>query len=144
MGQGRWVPHARIMPPRKKIVAHRNQKARAQARKHLGTLQDLTIGQIILARYNEQVAAFLMFRMWLGLAIPFTFEQLEHQLCAYLEYMWVMGLSKSQAGFFLSGVQHALNVKKKFGAAWRLFAAWARMEPKGPGPTRVARTRQLG
>ena len=58
------------------------------------------------------------------MAIPAIFEQLELQICVYLEHMWIVGDTKSHAGYFLSAVEHQLHVRKTFGATWRFFAVW--------------------
>ena len=104
------------MGPKKKIRAQRTQAERMQARRHLGTLHQFMVGPTTLVRYGSAIAVFLWYRVLLNMVVPSTYEQLETQMCSYLDHLWSIGETKSTAGFFPSAVQYSLNVKRQFGA----------------------------
>ena len=58
------------------------------------------------------------------IALGVDYQELDWQMCAYIEFLWLQGQSKEIAAFLISGVQHFLLTKRKFPGANVLLRVW--------------------
>ncbi|CAK0812662.1 unnamed protein product, partial [Prorocentrum cordatum] len=63
-----------------------------------------------------------------GIDVATDLEQLDFQLCEWIETLWAHGRPAGDAGATLSGVQFFLRRKRVFHSAWNLQKAWQRTE----------------
>ncbi|CAK0850609.1 unnamed protein product [Prorocentrum cordatum] len=63
-----------------------------------------------------------------GIDVATDLEQLDFQLCEWIETLWAHGRPAGDAGATLSGVQFFLRRKRVFHSAWNLLKAWQRTE----------------
>ena len=118
----------------KLVVDTADRERRVQQRHTVGRLRDNLIEKRTLERYVKAATFFSWWLMQMTLPPASDYEQLDLQLCNFLEYVWQCGESKGLAGDTLSGVQHFLMVRRKFSGAWRLLTAWGKLEVPGRAP----------
>ena len=116
------------MGKRTAAVALGEQAAREAARAKIGRLSDSRVQPRTLQRYHAASSAFIA---WCALArrpTALTWDDLDAQLCAFVEHLWSTGHTRNQAGDVLSSVSHFLHVRKRFCGAWQLLKAWQTQE----------------
>jgi hypothetical protein len=72
-----------------------------------------------------------MFQWWLfGNRSDYasTWDELDLQLCSFLESLWEDGESKGIANDVLSGTQHFLLTRRRLQGSWQLLTTWGRLE----------------
>ena len=114
---------------------------RQQQRARIGRLQNAKVTAATLKKYHQYIWTFQQWVNHVGLYPAQTLEVLDKQLMEYIEWLWDQGFGKADAGYTLSGVQHALQVKRCFFGSWGLFRVWSRLElpvRAPPMPVRVA------
>ena len=113
-----------------KVIVDRfaTKAERAVARQAIGRLWDQKISAKALARYQLAASRFHDWVMALNLGLANTMEEMERQLCQYLEELWEEGESKGLAGDTLSGVSHFLQTRRQFPGAWQLLSVWQKLE----------------
>ena len=125
----------RPMPP--KVIRANRGATRQQlqtVRRAVGRLGDARIQNKTRFRYYYAAACFQYWLTRHGGLPALSFEDLDHQLSEYVEWLWDGGFAKNEAGDCLSGVQHFLRVKRKFPTAWALFRQWTMLEPPCRAP----------
>jgi hypothetical protein len=114
--------------PRRKILDVADKAARAAQRQQAGALRDNRVCEGTLRRYHRAVHLFVLWISMMGFQPAPDYEQLDNQLCLYLEALWQEGESKGLANDVLSGAQHFLLTRRRFLGAWHLLTTWGRME----------------
>jgi len=69
-----------------------------------------------------------------GLRESQTHEELEAQLCDFMEERWAEGDTKSSVSTLLAAVQHFGKCRGKIPEAWKLLSAWSKMEVPNRAP----------
>jgi hypothetical protein len=117
------------MPPKiRQVLGKVTRAARAEVRQDAGKLRDNRVNAKTLQRYT---AACIMFQWWLfGNRSDYasTWDELDVQLCAFLESLWEDGESKGIANDVLSGTQHFLLTRRRLQGSWQLLTTWGRLE----------------
>ena len=108
--------------------------ARAAARQITGSLRDNRVNPRTLARYQNAVVMFQWFLASNSLSFARDFDELDSQLCMFLETLWHEGESKGLANDVLSGTQHFLLTRRRFPGAWQLLTTWGRLEIPARAP----------
>jgi hypothetical protein len=116
------------MPPKRSVLGFGTQQARARARQSLGRLRDLRVNKGTLIRYLTAVTRFLWWCEACQLSLGITWDEIDSQLCCFLESLWEEGEARAVAGDTISGVQHLLVTRRRFPGAWQLFTTWGRHE----------------
>ena len=125
-------PVAAPMPPTAR--ARDPRPVRAAARQAIGSLKRRQVAPRTFNRYTAAVAAFLTWLTSFGQHHATDDDELEAQLCAYIEHLWQEGEGRARAGDTLSGAQFFLNRRRAWGASWRLFSTWGRLEVPNRAP----------
>ena len=119
-----------------KAVARQARVNRRIARRQLGRLGDNIVTPRMLALYTEHCGRFC--RLAFGTSsLPRRVapEDVDDALVVYLEILWEEGEPKSWASYTLAGAQHfAPRLRRHLPAAWRLRAAWDRLELPARAP----------
>ena len=87
-----------------------------------------------LQRYHLACQRFVFFVQSQGWQSALDWEQLDQQLCEYLERLWACGDSKSTAGYVLSGTQFLLEQRRIVPRAWGLLKVWNKLELPNRAP----------
>ena len=90
-----------------KVVEGRSRAERKQRRKHLGTLQGLTVKPATLKRYRDSVREFFQYLKYEELQLPQTKTAFDAQLGQYITHLWEEGDSRYKANDTVCGLQHA-------------------------------------
>ena len=119
----------------KQIVEARDRAERQHRRATLGTLQSLVIRPATRQRYERAFMSFLRYLNQQRLELAPTRQELDHQLCDYLEHLWQEGESLALAGDTLSSIQHYQpSCKRHLQGGWRLLRAWQLRELPARAP----------
>ena len=119
----------------KQIVEARDRAGRQHRRATLGTLQSLVIRPATRQRYERAFVHFLRYLKQQHLDLAPTRQELDHQVCDYLEHLWQDGESLALAGDTLSGLQHYQpSCKRHLQGGWRLLKAWQLRELPARAP----------
>jgi hypothetical protein len=117
------------MPPKiRQVLGKVTRAGRAEVRQDAGRLRDNRVNGKTLQRYT---AACMMFQWWLfgnGTEYAAGWDELDLQLCSFLESLWEDGESKGIANDVLSGTQHFLLTRRRLQGAWQLLTTWGRLE----------------
>jgi hypothetical protein len=126
----------RPMPPKviRRAVRGTTRQQIQTVRRTVGRLGDARIQNKTRFRYYYAAACFQYWLTRHGGLPALSFEDLDHQLSEYVEWLWDGGFGKNEAGDCLSGVQHFLRVRRKFPTAWGLFKQWTMLEPPCRAP----------
>ena len=116
------------MARRSKFVVANDKVTRVAARARFGKLQHSTIKFSTLRRYFTAVYFFNIFLVSWQLGLAESFEEMDGQLCLWLEHLWETGEARNLAADTLSGAQHLLNKRQVFPGSWRLLRAWTKAE----------------
>ena len=117
----RWVLPIRPPPGR--------QKKKANERRRLERLSDLTIAPRTTACYDNAFSRFFIWLRTRGRNLPCTGTDVDASLCAYFESLWTEGDHKGLAADAVSGFQHEFFLlRHQSNGAWRLLGAWHRNE----------------
>ena len=124
------------MPPKviRRAVRGTTRQQIQTVRRTVGRLGDARIQNKTRFRYYYAAACFQYWLTRHGGLPAVSFEDLDHQLSEYVEWLWDGGFAKNEAGDCLSGVQHFLRVRRKFPTAWNLFKQWTMLEPPCRAP----------
>ena len=114
------MPRAVVSPP--------DRKVRKLERSRVGSLRDNRVCAKTLARYKDAVLYCISFLGSITATMAEDYEQLDRQICLFIEYLWAEGESKRFACDVLSGAQHFLMTRKKFAGGWQLLTTWSRLE----------------
>ena len=113
--------------PRRQVAAA-TVAARMAARQQVGRLSASLVKPRTLKKYTEACTAFDCWLALHGVARSSDLEELDGQVCEWIEHLWAQGLDKNYAGFTLSGLQFALRRKRILQSGWRLLKAWQHVE----------------
>ena len=103
--------------------------SRRIARKGLGSLAENVITPRSSKRYRKACTHFFARRRRVGYALPSLAEEFDSVLCEYIEECWSEGDCRSHVANVLAGLQHFVApLKRQLTGAWRLYAAWGRLE----------------
>jgi integrase len=111
-----------------KLTPADRKKARKTLRIDLGALRDNRVKPTTFRRYLFAAIQFQLFLIYMALPAAITMEELDHQLCGFLEYLWQEGEAKGLAADSISSSQHFLLTRRQFPGAWALFSVWGRLE----------------
>ena len=81
------------------------QEARAQARKQLGTLKQLTVQPVTRARYDQALGEFFQFLKDVRKPLPPSARELDLLVSDYLEHLWATGKGRSCGSNTLAALQ---------------------------------------
>ena len=112
------------------MVAARNHLVtdRQRLRAKVGSLRKNQVKPKTLLRYLKAVR---WFRSWLECNLfepASTWEELDWQVCWWLECLWEEGISKSYGNDTCSGLQHLLLTKRILPGALSLIGTWSKLE----------------
>ena len=116
--------------------------ARKKDRQNVGTLRDNRVNPTTLQRYIYAGSMFQLFLTANQFPEAKDLEELDTQLCSFIESLWEEGEAKSLAADSISSAQHFLLTRRVFPGAWHLYSIWCRLElPKRapPLPVEVAK-----
>lgn len=109
----------------RRVVESRDPKVRAQQRRQLGTLKELTVQPATRVRYDKAVAAFLQFLQDNHLQLPRQRDRIDALAAEYLEHLWVTGAGRGLASDTLAGLQDQdQRLKGMLQTSWRLLKTW--------------------
>ena len=94
-----------------------------------GSLQQLRVQLKTRCRYKDAVGAFSSWLHDNDQSPASDKDDLDSQLCQYLEWLWREGAHVGWAGDAISCCQFFLQKRRYFPAAWDLFRIWEREEP---------------
>ena len=117
-----------VNPRARTVVRGETFTDRQRARQSLGPLRQLLISTRMLSRYQKAVHLFHRYCNILEGGIYSSENDVDAQLCRFLDAAWNEGEPRSLAADAICGVQHALNRRRIFPGAWRLLGAWDRAE----------------
>ena len=81
----------------KVVLENKDPKVRAQQRRLLGTLRQLTVQPATRQRYDKALSAFLKFLHDNQLVLPRQRDQIDGLAAEYLEHLWVTGAGRGLA-----------------------------------------------
>ncbi len=122
------------MAASKKVLSQGLKKDRAVSRAKLGSLRGMKIQPRTAQRYTHAVFHFLCWLSQFGFHLASTYDQLDTQVCEWLEYLWHSGESKGLAGDTLSGIQWLLQKRRILDGGWSLLEVWSRHELPARAP----------
>jgi hypothetical protein len=105
-----------------------------EQRATMGRLRDSKIKASTLVKYKAGAQGFHTFCLQ-GLGrLAESWDEMDQQMCDYLEHLWEQGESKGSASDAICGTQHFLRVKRKLPAAIDLLGEWRAREPPDRAP----------
>ena len=116
------------------VLSPADRVKRIAERSRVGTLRDNRVCAKTLARCKEAVLYFISFLGSIAAELAVDYEQLDQQICSFIEYLWADGASKRYACDVLSGAQHFLMTRRKFAGGWQLLTTWSRLELPSRAP----------
>ena len=105
-----------------------DQAARQTSRQERGRLQNNRVTDPTLTRYRAAVSSFVNWLGTFGMHPATEQEELEGQVCDFLEALWEQGAARNKAGDVLSGVGFVLG-RHRLNRGWELLKVWDRLEP---------------
>ena len=112
------------MAPKRLLEAEKPED-RAQQRRKLGTLKQLTVQPATRRRYNKATEAFMAFLAAEGKVLPRNKSQMDPLVCDYIEHLWSNGAGRALACDTLAGLQDIQpNLRNQLPGAWRLLKTW--------------------
>lgn len=110
----------------KRVLEAQQPAERAQQRRRLGTLRELTVQLATKRRYQLATKAFFEFLAAESLVLPREIAKLDGLVCDYIEHLWASGAGRAQANDTVAGLQDIQpNVRTKLPGAWRLLKTWS-------------------
>jgi hypothetical protein len=122
------------MMTRKRMSTQEAKPKRISDRKHIGSLHSKIVRANTLDRYTRAVCAFLGYLDQEGFSLAQDYEELDGQLCLWIEHLWQDGDGRSFANDTISGVQLYLLTQRKFFGSWKLLSTWKRLELPSRAP----------
>ena len=116
------------MPRKRRIDYQLDLVSRIRVRRAIGRLSHTLVQPRTFRRYGQMVQSFVSWIRAHGIDVATDLEQLDFQLCEWIETLWAHGRPAGDAGATLSGVQFFLRRKRVFHSAWNLLKAWQRTE----------------
>jgi len=111
--------------PSKRILEASKPQDRANQRRRLGTLRQLTVQPATRRRYDKAVDGFLAFLRSEGQELPKNRDRVDPLVCEYVEHLWATGAGRAQACDTLAGLQDLQpNLRNCLPGAWRLLKTW--------------------
>ena len=101
---------------------------RRRIRGQIGPLARLRVAPGTYRRYHDAASRFLLWLFSMALPLATSIEELDQQLCWYIEHLWSDGEGRNMSGDTLSAVSFFLHRRRIFQGAWGLHAAWGRAE----------------
>ena len=114
--------------PRRVLREAQHREARKQARAPLGALHLLQVSARTQARYRAAASKFQAHHLANNWPLASNWEELDAQLCSFLQFLWEDGEPKGYAADVLSGVQFFLQTRRPFPGSWRLLTTWQKTE----------------
>lgn len=119
----------------KRHLEGRTEEDRAQARKQLGTLKQLTVQPVTRARYGKARTEFYEWLSNENLGMPTTAYHLDMVVSDYLEYLWAAGKGRTFASNILAALlDHQPHLKGRLKQSWRLMKTWVTNELPSRAP----------
>ena len=113
----------------------RDQHSRAQQRKKLGTLRDLTVQPSTRKRYDSALTKFFSWLRENRLKLPAQKDRLDNILSDYLEFLWSSGEGRALASDTLASIQDKQpSVRGSLSGSWRLLKTWHTNEVPNRAP----------
>ena len=116
------------MPRKRRIDYQIDLVSRIRVRRAIGRLSHTLVQPRTYRRYSQMVQSFVSWVRAHGIDVASDLEQLDFQLCEWIEALWAHGRPAGDAGATLSGVQFFLRRKRVLHSAWNLLKAWQRTE----------------
>ena len=107
-------------------------------RANKGRLRDARVNAKTLKRYVLAVSRFWNWLIANNMPLALTYEELDGQICNWIEVLWEEGESKSYGNDTASGVQHLRMQKRILPASWSLLSTWTRLEIPSRAPPLLA------
>ena len=119
----------------KRILEGSTPTERANKRRSLGTLRQLTVQPSTKARYQKAIDTFLSFLHTNSLALPSKRENLDPLVCDFLESLWANGQGRALGSDCVAGLQDMdPKIRGHLHGAWRLLKTWAVNEVPNRAP----------
>ena len=119
----------------KRILEGSNPTERANKRRALGTLRQLTVQPSTKARYQKAIDSFLLFLRTNSLVLPTQRERLDPLVCDFLEHLWYQGQGRAVGSDCVAGLQDMdPKIRGHLPGAWRLLKTWAMNEVPNRAP----------
>ena len=119
----------------KVVLENRDPTLRAQQRRQLGTLRQLTVQPATRARYNRALTSFLQFLRDSDLTLPRQRDRIDPLAAEYLEHLWFTGAGRALASDTLAALQdHDPRLKHQLQISWRLLKTWHTYEIPSRAP----------
>ena len=109
----------------KAVVENRDPLVRAQQRRALGTLRQLTVQPATRIRYDRALNSFLQFLRDNNLQLPRQRERIDALAAEYLEHLWFTGGGRGLASDTLAALQDQdQRLRGLLQTSWRLLKTW--------------------
>ena len=119
----------------KRLFEGKTQEERANNRKRLGSLKELTVQPTTKARYARAREDFYAYLKDHNLSLPRSAILLDSVVSDYLEFLWAEGFGRSNASNILAGLQDAQpQLRGKLLESWRLLKTWSTHEIPNRAP----------
>ena len=112
----------------RRLREYPDKASRAQARLRLGPLRFQRVAPKTRDRYRRAAQLFQQFQIHQGWPLAAGADEMDQQICSWIEHLWVDGEGRNLAGDTLSGIQFLLGRRRLFPMAWELFGTWGRVE----------------
>ena len=109
--------------------------AKVVSRQAKGILRDQQVRRATFTRCRNVAKSFFLLQDCHLMGAPTIVVEFDHALMSWAECLWAEGDSKSVLSYGISALQHFVpSLRNHLHGAWRLHAAWRRMEPSTKAP----------
>ena len=119
----------------KRVLEAQTPAQRAQKRRTLGTLRQLTVQPQTRQRYNKAIDQFMAHLKANAIKLPEKRDLLDPLVCDYVEHLWYTGQGRGLANDTLAGLQDLdPKIKGYLPGSWRLLKTWGVNEVPARAP----------